>query len=197
MTDKTDPIQDDVEATAGGDQQEVSVEDLKSRIASLEAEAAKNRNLAKKAFAERDEAKAKTKTAQEEDYKSLYESEQAEKTKYLARIKSSDVKSALAAQLAKNGVLPDAVAAATKLVDQELIEWDLESGVDGTSVTAAVAKLKRDHAFMFERKVAATDPKAPADGAARDANEMKRSDFDKLDGLAKATAVKKGIKITD
>lgn len=195
MTEQT--AHEDVDATVGGDQQDVSVEELKALNAKLEAEAAKHRNIRKKVEQERDEYKQKVKTSQDEDYKSLWQQEVEEKNKLMATVKGSAVNSALTAQLTKAGVLPDAIEAAIGLVDQQMIEWDRDSGVDSASVTAAVAKLKAKHAFMFEKKVARTEPKSPADGSSTDANEMKRSDFEKLNPIERFERIKKGLKVVD
>jgi hypothetical protein len=195
MTQEVRPEQD--EAAVGGDQQEVSVEDLKSELAKASAEAAKYKSIAKKTIAERDEIKAKAKTSQDDDYKALWQEEVEEKNKLLATAKGAAVNNAVTAQLTKAGILADAIEAATGLIDQELIEWDKENGIDSASVVAAVAKLKSKFGFMFEKKVAKTDPKAPADGTSANANEMKRSDFDKLDPLAQYERIKKGIKVVD
>lgn len=197
MTEQTDPnIEKGVEAEADGDQQ-VSVEVMKSRIAELEAEAAKHRNIRKSVERERDELKAKTKSTTDQDYKSLWQQEAEAKSKLLTRVKSAAVNEAVTQRLTKAGVVPDAIEAAAKLVDANLIEWDEDNGVDGASVTAAVAKLKSQYGILFESKVAKTEPKNPADGSSTNANEMKRSDFDKLDPLERMARIKKGTRIVD
>ncbi|WP_422847207.1 hypothetical protein ACOYR4_15380 [Acidovorax sp. M14] len=197
MTDKTDPVEQDVDAIAEGVQQEDSVEELKSRLAKAEADAAKHRNIRKTVERERDELKAKTKTSVDEDYKSLWQQENERNNKLLSHAKGNAIGSALVARLTKSGIRPEALEAAVKLVDQNLIEWDLDSGVDERSITAAVAKHKSECAFMYESKVAKTEPRQPADGSATNANEIKRSDFDKLNPLEKADRMRKGFKLID
>jgi len=196
MTDETAPVDQDVDATADGVQQ-AGVDDWKTRAEKAEADAAKHRALRKQAEKERDDLKQKTKNQQDEDYKSLWQQEQEAKNKLMARVKGAAVQSAVTAQLTKSGVLPDAIEAAAKLVDEGLIEWDEDSGVDGASITAAVAKLKSQFGFMFEKKVAKTEPKNPADGSSSDASEIRRSDFNKLDPVKRMQVVQKGIKVVD
>jgi hypothetical protein len=195
MTEQTDPIEADVNAQADGVQQDVGKEDWEGRAKRAEAEAAKYRAQRKKAEQERDEAKAKTKT-QDEDYKSLYQDQLQRNEKYREGRKNAEVESALVSQLTKAGVSKDALKAAAKLADKALIEWDEDQGVEDISVTAAVQKLKATEGWMFESKVARTDPKTPADGSSS-ANEVKRSDFDRLDPMARMNAVKKGLRIVD
>lgn len=140
--------------------------------------------------------KAKTKT-QDEDYKSLWQQEREEKEQLLDSVKGAAVTSALTAQLTKAGIRPEAIEAAIKLADKKLVEWDRADGVDASSVVAAVQKLKATEGWMFESKVAKTEPKTPADGSATNANEIKRSDFDKLPAAQRSAVIEKGVRITD
>lgn len=197
MTEQTDPIEADVNASAEGSQQDVGKEDWEARAKRAEADAAKYRAQRAQLAKERDELKSKTKSSSEEDYKSLYQEQLARNEKYREGRKSAEVEAALVAQLTKAGVTKEAIKAAAKLADRNLIEWDEEAGVEDISVTAAVQKLKAQESWMFESKVAKTDPKTPADGTSHNANEMKRSDFDKLDPMARMNAVKKGLRIVD
>jgi len=203
MTDKTDPVQDDVEAGVGGDQQEVSIEErlaaAEARAQKAEAEAAKHRGIRKQVEKERDEFKAKTKTSpQEEDYKALYQAELDERTKLTSHVKTTAIKAAVHAQLTKVGVNPAFATDAVDLMDQSLIEWDLDSGVDATSVTAAVQKFKSARPHYFEKALKGTDPKTPGEGGSNlNANTMTRSEFAKLDPTVRAERMKKGWKLTD
>jgi hypothetical protein len=202
MTDKTDPALDDVEADVGGDQQEVSIEDrlavAEARAQKAEAEAAKHRGIRKQVEKERDEYKAKTKTSQDEDYKALYQAELNERSKLTSHVKTSAIKSAVHAQLVKVGVNPAFASDAVDLMDQSLIEWDLESGVDATSVTGAVQKFKSAKPHYFEKALKGVDPKTPADGGNNlNANTMTRSEFAKLDPKTRAERMQKGWKLTD
>jgi hypothetical protein len=60
-----------------------------------------------------------------------------------------------------------------------------------------VQKLMAQEGWMFERKVAKTEPKNPADGSSHNANEISRSDFEKLNPMERMERVKKGLRIVD
>ena len=176
---------------------------LQEKATALESEAAKQRGIAKKAIEERDALKKAKKQAPAddgaEDYKALWQEEAAAKSKLLDAVKSSTVTAAVTAKLLKIGVLPDAVEAATKLIDKNIIQWDPESGLEDVTVDAAVQLLKKSYPFMFERKVSATNPKIPADGSpTMGEKEISRADFDRLSPKDQMDrVVKKGWKVVD
>jgi small-conductance mechanosensitive channel len=199
MTDKTnDPIQDDVAANAEVDQQTESVDELKSQIARLEAEATKHRKVRQQVEKERNELREKTKSSQDEDYKTLYQTTLDEKSKLHTHVKTQAVNSAVEKQLTKLGVNPALMEAALKLVDHSMVDFDIESGVDSTGVTAAGQKFKSTYSAFFEKPVKGADVKTPGSGASTDnANTMTRSEFDRLDPHVRAERMKKGWKLTD
>jgi hypothetical protein len=192
------------EAPAGGEPVE-TVETLKAKLAemestisSLDAEATKNKHLRRKAEKERDEAR-KTKPAgdgSDKDYKTLWEQSNEKLTKSLERAKQSDINTALTEQFGKTKVAQDRYAAALKLIDANLVEWDEDNGVDKSSVVAAVAKLKNEHKFLFESTVDPTDPKKPGDAGSK-GTTITRTLFDNLTPHEKVEKMKAKVKIID
>jgi hypothetical protein len=181
-----------------------TIESLKAKLAetseavqALTAEATKNKALRRKAEQERDELKKKPPASNDstEDYKKLWEETNTKLSKTLERAKTADINSALTDQFGKTKVASDRFAAALKLVDSTLVEWDEDTGVNKASVVAAVQKLKSEHKFLFESTVDATDPKNAGDG--RTGNTITRSIFDALSPKDKAAKVKSGAKIID
>lgn len=199
MTDKTnDPIQDDVEADVGGDQQTLeSVEELKAQIAKANAEAAKHKSIAKKAIADRDAANAKTKTSQDEDYKTLYQTALDEKSKLHAHVKTGAVKAALTEQLTKIGVDPRFINDAVDLIDHNSVEWDIESGVDSTSITAAAQKFKGARPAFFEKQLKSADVKNAGQGSSGEQNTMTRAEYRALSPEVRTERNAKGWKLVD
>jgi hypothetical protein len=193
-TEQTDPTEG-VNASAEVGQQEVGNEDWKAwqtRALRAEADAAKYRAQRKDLS-----QKLNSKTQVDDDYKSLFEQQLAKANKLVDRQKSAEVDSALMEQLTKAGITKDALKAASQLADRNLIEWDEENGVDATGITAAVQKLMAQESWMFERKVAKTDPKQPAEGTSRNANEMTRAEFNKLSPMERVERSRKGVRLTD
>jgi hypothetical protein len=191
------------EAEGEGDSPE-TVESLKSKLSELEGvnktlsdEATKNKHLRRTAEKERDELKKAKKTTEssDEDYKKLWSEANDKLTKATERAKKSDINTALAEQFAKTKVAGDKIAAAMKLVDHSLIEWDEDAGVETQSVTAAVQKLKKEHSFLFETIVGKTDVKNPGDAGGK--NKITRSEFDLLTPQEKRAKVKDKVTITD
>ena len=157
---------EDLSEETGGEE-EHDIEFYKSEAKRLEAEATKHRNIRKKAEKDRDELKKQLGSKKEdtqEDYKKLWTETKAENEKFLGDVKTASVNSVVSAKLSKMGVIPDAMEAALKLVDHKLIEWDRDAGVDESSVSAAMAKLKSAYPFMFEKQIRGNSVKTPADG---------------------------------
>ena len=182
----------DAKEQGGGDQP--TLESLQAELNAARNEAAKEKSIRTKLQQERDAAKSakKQETSNEDDYKKLW-AEQTEKlSKIQEKVKSTSVDSVVKAKLAKAGVLPDAIDAATQLVDRGMVSWDEESGVDEVSAQAAVAKLKSQYGFMFEKKVSATDPKQPAEGKNNGAKVITRSEFDSLSAAEKVSRMATG-----
>lgn len=195
--DNTDLNQEDPTAKTGGDQQP-TVEELKAQLEEATREAAKLRNIKKDLEKQRDELKKakKTDTDSTEDYKQLWQEQQEKATKILEKVKSSDINSAVTAQLGKVKIVPEYAEAAMKLLDKSLVEWDEDTGVDNQSVVAAVQKLKGAYPWMFEKKVTGTDIKEPAGGSNSD-KTMKRAEFDKLQPLERHELIRKGYQLVD
>jgi hypothetical protein len=169
---------------------------LQAELAIAHAELAKERSIRKKVIAERDEIKQKI--APNEDFKSLYQQELDARTKLTDSLRNRDVSAALAVELAKVGVNPSAVEAALKLANIDIVEWDIDTGVDKTGLSAAVATLRGTYGFLFEGSVKGTKPTNPKEkSAATGENEMSRDEFNKLDAFARSAALKKKITITD
>lgn len=188
-----------------GEQQETveTVDSLKARLAEMDTtikalsdESTKHKNLRRQAEKERDELKkAKPTQSSEEDYKSLWQQTTEKLSKTLERTKSSDIRTALSEQLTKSRVASDRFDAAIGLIDRALIEWDEDAGVDPHSVTAAVQKLKAQHAFLFETTVSPTDVKTPGDGGVK--NSITRAAFDALSPKEKMEKMKAKVRLTD
>ena len=179
-----------------------TLEELQTQVAELQAEAAKQKNIRKTVEQERNDWKKKAQVTkpepQSEEYKSLWEAERAEKEQLVTRVKSTAIDSALLAKLTKVGVLPDALDAARKLVDKNIIEWDPEAGVDGTSVDAAIQVMKKDYGFMFEKKVNRTTPKLPADSSSNQTGKtINREEFERLPQHERRAAIKNRVEIVD
>lgn len=167
-------------STAGGDQP--TVEQLQAELAEARAEAAKLKGIKAKLVLERDSLKkapAKNEST-EEDYKSLWDDANQKLTKMQEAVKSSQKESALRERLLATKVHADKVDAALKLADLNMVEWDEDSGIDKTSVTAAVQKLKGAYGWLFESKVAGTpEPKSPSEGSSSD-KTISRAEFERL-----------------
>jgi hypothetical protein len=176
--------------------QQPSIEDLQGQLTKANAEAAKERNIRKQLQAERDAAKkAPKENSSEDDYKALWAQEREKAEKLLNKTKAASIESTVKAKLSKAGVLPDAIDAAAKLLDAGMVQWDEDDGVDEVSAQAAVAKLKSQFGFMFEKKVSATDPKHPADNKNNSDKTMSRSQFDSLSPQAKVERMQNGWKL--
>jgi hypothetical protein len=186
-----------VEDTSKADGGQQTVEELQAELTKARADAAKERGIRTKLQQERDNAKKSQKESADEDYKSLWTQEKERAEKLLDRAKQSAVESAVKAKLTKAGVLADAIDAATKLIDRELVVWDDEGGVDEVSAQAAVAKLKGQFGFMFEKKVSANEPKQSADKVGSGEKTMSRAAFDALSPLSKSEKMKGGWKLFD
>lgn len=158
-----------------------TVEQLQAELAEARAEAAKLKGIKEKIVKERDALKKAPKVeSTDEDYKSLWEESNTKLSKMQEAVKSSQKQSALREKLLGAKVQADKVDAALKLADMNLVEWDEDSGVDSSSVTAAVQKLKKDYGWMFESKVAGTpEPKSPSEGTASD-KTITRAEFERL-----------------
>lgn len=158
-----------------------TVEQLQAELADARAEAAKLKGIKEKIVKERDALKKAPKVeSTDEDYKSLWEESNTKLSKMQEAVKSSQKQSALREKLLGAKVQSDKVEAALKLADMNLVEWDEDSGVDGSSVTAAVQKLKKDYGWMFESKVPGTpEPKSPSEGASSD-KTITRAEFERL-----------------
>jgi hypothetical protein len=187
-----------------GEGQEETVESLKAKIAeyestveSLNGEAAKHKTLRRQAEKERDTLR-KNKPASDgsEDYKKLYEESNKKIAKTLERAKSADINTALHAQFGKAKVASDKILAAQKLVDSSLLEWDEDSGVDNTSVIAAVAKLKSEHPFLFEGTVAPTNVVNAGDGGTQKST-ITRAQFASLSPVDQVAKMKAKVKIVE
>lgn len=187
-----------VDAPQGDNEGTESVESLKAALEEARAEAAANRGKLKTVIAERDTLKQTVKKApptdeEGNDYKTLYAQEQGARGKLLEKVKNSDIRSAATARLTKAGVLPEALELAIQSLDKSLIEWDEDNGVDETSLTAAVQKLKGNFGFIFEKKVSSTKPVIPVDGSTSNGDEkvMSRAEYRKLQQTNPALVMKR------
>lgn len=197
---EVDSQNDDKSLESGtGDDAESRISALEDQINKLTAEATTQRKLKQRAIKERDELKGNQNNDDEKsNYRSLYENERIKNEAMVEQAKQASIDAAVSQQLTKVGVLPDAVGAATKLLDRDLIEWDMQAGLDQSSVEAAIAKLKYDHKFLFEGRVTSTKPRTPADTtSSKSSKEMTRSDFNELSPQEQASRVKNGYKIID
>lgn len=175
--------------TDAGEHQTETLESLRAERDALAAEAAKERGIRKTLQAERDKAKKATQTAPKdsgEDYKQLWEQSNSKLTKMQEQVKQSAVKAALTTKLSASKVQADKLDAAIALLDQSLVEWDEDSGVDNQSITAAVQKLKGNYAWLFETKVTANQLKPAAEGSAT-GKTITRAEFDRLSPADKMT----------
>jgi hypothetical protein len=189
MTDSTTNQELEGESNVGEDQPDVS--QLQAEIDRLTAEAAKYRNKNKMLLAETVELKKKQpETSQEEDYKKLFAEEKAQRENLMAKLRQVAIEGAVKANLAKLSVKPDAFDAAVKLIDNQLIEWDADTGLDTISMDAAIKKLKNQHSFLFETTVPSVPPKSPSDPSVKSKKTMTRAEFDNLPQLEKAAAAK-------
>jgi uncharacterized small protein (DUF1192 family) len=172
-----------------------SITELQAQIASLQGEVAKERSIRKKALAERDEIKKKVEP--NEDFKSLYQQELDARSNLTKALKQRDVTAALTVELAKVGVNPTAVEAALKLANVDIIDWDVDAGVDKTGLSAAVSQLRGSDGFLFEKEVKGTKPTNPKEKSAANGNEneMSREDFDKLTPYEKTAVLRKKVTI--
>lgn len=186
---------------AGGDEGDKdagqTLEQLKAERDAARADAAKYRKLSKDVIAERDQLK-KTKPKEDdgENYKELYQKVTEDHSKLKDTLKTRDINSSVKEQLLKVGVLPEAVEAATKLIDFKLIDYSEETGVDKFGVETAVKDLKSKMKFMFGSKVETTEIRKAGSGNSADPKEMKRADFDKIP-LWDRAKVAKEYKIVD
>lgn len=175
------------------------LEVLRLRNMELEAEAAKQRKIKQKIARERDELKSnQIKSSDDNDvkYKDLFEQTNAKLEAIQKKARDSEMKSLLTEKLTKAGVKPDALAAAVRLIDQDIIEFDEDEGIDGVSVDAAVLKLRGSESFLFEDKVKPTSIRQPATKTSQ-SNEISRREFDALSANEKGEKVRAGIKIVD
>lgn len=199
--DNVDDVNEQGEPSEEGTGNESSSEEriaaLEAQIAQLNAEAAKQRKLKQKAIKERDEAKNAPTDGKNENYKELWEQERSVREALESKARKASINAAVTAQLTKAGVLKDATDAAAKLIDEDLIEYDTESGLDSASVEAAIAVLKHKHSFLFESKVSSTKPKQPAESSGPSDKTMTRSEFNKLSPMEKAGKIKAGFTLTD
>lgn len=158
----------------------LTVEELKAEADKLRAEVAKERGIRKKLQTERDTWKKDTTKDDSENFKELYQKQTEELNKLKDKAKNKDIEVAVRAQLAKVGILPDAVEAATRLIDSKLITYDEEAGVDVFGVETAVKDLKSKMKFMFETKIDPSKNRLADSGKGTETKEMSRADFDKL-----------------
>jgi len=167
--------------TDGGGQP--TVEQLQAELAEARAEAARLKGIKEDLKKQRDDLKKKVPAKSEstdEDYKALWEDSHQKLTKMQDAIKMSQKENALRDKLIAAKVQSDKVNAALKLADLNMVEWDEDSGVDGTTVTAAVQKLKKDYGWMFESKVAGTpEPKSASEASSSD-KTISRAEWNKL-----------------
>lgn len=188
----------------GGGEPTETVESLKVKLTEMEesvtaltAEATRNKHLRRAAEKERDDLKKlKPADSSDKDYKALWTDANDKLTKSLEKAKKADINTALTNQFGKAKVASDKFNAALKLVDSTLVEWDENAGIDGTSVVAAVAKLKGEHPFLFETTVASTDPKKPGDGNTT-GSTITRAAFDALSPIEKVAKAKTKVTVID
>jgi hypothetical protein len=191
------PASTDGESVETVESLKAKLAEYESTVSSLNGEAAKHKALRRAAEKERDDLK-KNKPANDksdQDYKTLWEQSNDKLTKSLERAKKADINTALTEQFGKTKVASDRYAAALKLIDSTLVEWDEEAGVDKSSVVAAVQKLKSEHKFLFESTVESTDVKNAGDAGTK--NTISRSIFDTLSPADKMAKVKSKVKIVD
>lgn len=181
---------------AGGDQP--TLEQLKAELLEARNEATKLRNIKAELAKERDnlKKKVKTDTSAEEDYKALWQEANDKATKLVERARNQAVDAAVMSKLTKAGVMADALDAAVKLVDRNLIQWDEDTGVEEATVVAAVQKLKGSFGFMFEKKVGLTKAKEASEGSTAD-KTMTRTEFMKLDAVTRAKRMREGWTLTN
>jgi hypothetical protein len=176
---------------------EMSAADLKIALEKATGEIAKERSIRKKLQSERDSWKKEpAKSEDGENFKELYQKQVEELNVLKNKAKTKDIDSAVRAQLLKVGILPDAVEAATKLIDNSFISYDEDAGVDVFGVETAVKDLKSKMKFMFETKVDATKTRLADSGKGADPKEMSRAEWSKLPLPAQREAARK-FKIID
>lgn len=169
---------------------------VKQRLADLEAALNKERSIKQQVIQERDQLKKQKKTENNEDVQKLLLDSQTRATELLERVKNTDIKTALVQELTKSGVAPKWFEAAVKLADRGNIDWTEEHGVDSISLQASVARLRKDFPDMFERKLTEVEAKAAA-GRGGGEKTIKRADYFKLPPAEQHKRVKEGWKVID
>lgn len=173
-----------------------SLDSLKSKLDLANAEAAKYRKQKNDAVKERDTLKKTRETEETKSWEALYKASQEENAKMRDGSKKQAITAAIRDALVKQGVLTDALADASKLVDVSMVSWDSEDGVDAFSVESAVKALRGSSKYLFETKIAPTgDPKNPKSGSTKSDSEISRKEFDAISDpvLRAKTAVSKRI----
>jgi hypothetical protein len=190
-----------IEATTEGDlegsKEVIESTDFQSLYEQMKSESAKNRRLFNEVRKERDELKRTKNSAEDTSWENLYKQSQSELERVIGLSKANQIKLAIKEGLLKQGVLPDAVNDAVKLVDSSMVNWDAEDGVDQFSVDSAIKALRGASKYLFETKIPPSGiPKQPKPGIA-ETNEITRMEWNKLPNpQAKAAAAKK-FKIID
>lgn len=155
-----------------------SIESLRAQVASANAEAAKLRKIKNDLAKERDTLKHSKSAEESANWETLYKQSQEELGKIKDSTKKQAITAAIKESLIKQGILPDAISDAAKLVDQSIISWDVDEGIDSFSVDTAVKSLRSSSKYLFENKISPTvDPKNPKNGNGKNANEMTRTEF--------------------
>src|SRR5574343_443751 len=110
-----DQVVDTVDQNAQVNGDSPSVEELKAQLEKANGEAAKLRKLKRDLEQERDSLKKSRSEQTDQDYKALWSDAQERAAKILDKVKTSDIKTALTAQLAKAKVDPQFADAAANL----------------------------------------------------------------------------------
>lgn len=184
------------DSKAGGDQP--NLEQLQAELTEARNEAARLRNIKTELVKERDDLKKKVTSSiqADEDYKALWQEANDKTTKLVERARNQAIDAAVMSRLTKAGVMSNALDAAVKLVDRNLVQWDEEDGVEEATVVAAVQKLKSAYDFMFEKKVGNVPAKEASEGSSGN-KTMTRNEFQKLDAFTKAKRMRDGWTLTN
>lgn len=180
---------DNPENVSEGDASE-TIESLTAKLEAANNEAAKYRRQKNDIVKERDALKNSKVTEETKSWETLYKQSQEEKNALLDTTKKHSINAAIKESLLKQGVLPDALRDASKLVDSSIIQWNAEDGVDDFSVESAVKALRSSSKYLFESKINPSTNVANAkNGSTRNEKEMSRSQWNSIaDPQVKAQA---------
>lgn len=198
----TDEKKEDVKSdNAGGDQDDNDeaneLESLKVEKTRLEAALAKVRGTSKELKARLDKLEKSDKGNATDDFKILFQESETSRKDLENKLKQRDVDEVVKARLIKATVRQEALPAAIKLINTNLLQWN-DGELESVTVDAVVNQLKKDHSFLFESRVPPNTPKPVVEGSANGAIKMSRTEFDALPHVEKArVAIQPGFVVTD